>query len=444
MKRFIYIILFVFLCGPLVFAQADQDFSVMEDKADQETSSGRYIEAIKLYKNLADNNYNKSRMYSNIGLCYFYINNYDKAKENFRMALLYGDEEDPTMLANLGAAFNQMDDYKKGLQYSLKALSLEVNTQTLINAISSANNLKDYDKAEEVYNKYALNDFDLLGDYGVRCVIARTYFSQGRYAEAANQYSFFFDGYVEDKKFPVDISVEKRNYLICLIYAAADLAPINENYEEERFTYSDKIKSLFQEKVAENKTDSFFFGLVNLGKNIEIYNPKSTRYFEGILSGYDFQDDFFKTADVLLLSGKYDEALLLLEKNRTANFESEGLSPEQKVLKIELAKYVINLYKYNESVLIDNKTDQKTADEILDLLEKIISKGEVAPEVYKDYANTVEITKGFIRSQLYNHERNEQRDFIVKLITTFNPKFTSEEITYLLNSLTDIGSFKLN
>lgn len=48
----------------------------MADTADQEILYGNYKKAIGIYKELIKNDYEKSRMYSQVGMCYFYLKDY--------------------------------------------------------------------------------------------------------------------------------------------------------------------------------------------------------------------------------------------------------------------------------------------------------------------------------------------------------------------------------
>lgn len=51
------------------------------------------------------------------------------------MSGLYNTNPNATNYANIGAAYNQMDDFEKAMEYAMKALALEVNSQTVSNSL---------------------------------------------------------------------------------------------------------------------------------------------------------------------------------------------------------------------------------------------------------------------------------------------------------------------
>ena len=120
MRTFVFLLIFLLQFTSFAFAQNEAKYEELEDTADQEILYGNFEKAISIYKGLVENNYEKSRMYSQIGLCYFYLKNYPKSKENFKLSLLYNEKPDATAYANVGAAYSQMDDYENALEYNMK------------------------------------------------------------------------------------------------------------------------------------------------------------------------------------------------------------------------------------------------------------------------------------------------------------------------------------
>ena len=165
---------------------------------------------------------------------YYDLKNYPKSKENFKLSLLYNEKPDATAYANVGAAYSQMDDYENALEYNMKALKIEVNSQTVSNAIAVSNNMGKYEQAENIYNKYVKGNITLENDDEIACVMGRAYFQLGKYYKSANLYQEFFNTYYPNDNFPVDIRSEKELYLRAMINAASEGSCHTEGYEMSR------------------------------------------------------------------------------------------------------------------------------------------------------------------------------------------------------------------
>lgn len=76
MKKLFLLLIFTFQFNSFVFAQNEARYEQMADTADQEILYGNYKKAIGIYKELIKKDYEKSRMYSQVGMCYFYLKDY--------------------------------------------------------------------------------------------------------------------------------------------------------------------------------------------------------------------------------------------------------------------------------------------------------------------------------------------------------------------------------
>ncbi len=437
--KFLALLLLVFLATSVIQAQGTAEFEKTEQRAEQLMQNGEYSQAIALYRKLVDHEYQKSHMYDNIGLCYFYMKNYPKAKENFRMAVLYGETKSVTMLANLAAAFNEMDDFKKALDYAMKALMLEANPQTVLNAISIANNLRDYAKVEEIYNKYAKPNAEIRNYNPLRGIIAQSYYNAGKYWDAVNEYRTFFKMYTPDKTFPINIESEKIYYLYSLLITAEKLIDEPEAHADPTFIYEEDISALYPEVARKNGADQHFYYMELLGLKTLVYRPDKKQFFGRLAALGSASDDVFGEVKQLRLAGKYDEALKWLDGFNISKITGSEQSDEEKQLRIDIEKYLTYVLKYNESVTLGGKADEGAARQAITLMKKI--SGNQAIGVTRMSAMMM-LTYEMMRNFLFYRHDTSQRDFVKQLIAATFPKMSDKEVEKSLAHIEENGTFK--
>lgn len=233
----------------------------LSNKADSLYKAKDYKASLELYNKLLALKPNHSYYLSRKGLCYFKLDDYQKAKENFRLSALYEDPNDKEALAtnysNLSACYSSLEEDKKAYEYALKAFYMDENNPlTLFNAASLGNNVKEYKKGIELLDKAKIekhNDFNAL--YG------RAYLSLGEYEKSIEYYEKFFNNFDEKNRYAesIDILDEKCN----LWYAYMNLLKnnndnkINENNNKEKIL--NLTKELSTTKKNKNLTDEIIY-----------------------------------------------------------------------------------------------------------------------------------------------------------------------------------------
>lgn len=439
MKFFVFILLLAFNFTTCAFAQDNTKFDEMDESAVIAMDSGRYDDAISIYKKLVENNYEKSYSYSQLGLCYFYLENYAKAKGNFKLAALYDENPDATKYANIAAAYNHMNEFDMAMEYTKKALDLEVNSQTVTNAISIATNSGKYNQTEVIYDKYVKDNETLADDNAIKYAMARAYFKQHKYNESIKFYEKFFDSYTPNENFPVDIKQEKETYLNAMVYRAVELSSNPEIYEGQNFLYDTEIKQVFEELSSEYGFDETFPVINYLGHHIVMNNPLSSTYFKILLWDYA-RDSFFEKVTSFNIVGDHSLALMELENNRDKNFD-ESLSEKARQQTINANIYITKLFIYVRQLILKNNTDQDLQNELLELASEIFPKTnqEDFPAAVRTASTMTEV---MLVSLLHRFSRTDQDEFLTKLMLSCDVRLDENKAKKIIRLVRDTGKFQ--
>ena len=140
-----------------------------------------YNKALGIQLNvLGENHPDVAASYSNIGLAYYSLGDYDKALEYYNKAhdirLDVFGENHPDVAAiynNIGMAYDSLGDYDKALEYYNKAPGIQLNVLGENHPAVAASysnigvayySLGDYDKALEYLNKALVVQLNVLGE----------------------------------------------------------------------------------------------------------------------------------------------------------------------------------------------------------------------------------------------------------------------------------------
>lgn len=439
MKFFVFILLLAFNFTTCAFAQDNTKFDEMDESAVIAMDSGRYDDAISIYKKLVENNYEKSYSYSQLGLCYFYLENYAKAKGNFKLSALYDENPDATKYANIAAAYNHMNEFEKAMEYTKKALDLEVNSQTVTNAISIATNSGKYNQTEIIYDKYVKDNESLADDNAIKYAMARAYFKQHKYHESIKFYGKFFDSDTPNETFPVDIKQEKETYLSAMVYRAVELSSNPEIYEGQNFLYDTEIKEVFEELSSEYGFDETFPVINYLGHHIVMNNPLSSTYFKILLWDYA-RDSFFEKVTSFNIVGDHSLALMELENYRDKNFD-ESLSEKARQQTLNANIYITKLFIYVRQLILKNNTDQDLQNELLELASEIFPKTnqEDFPAAVRTASTMTEV---MLVSLLHRFSRTDQDEFLTKLMLSCDVRLDENKAKKIIRLVRDTGKFQ--
>jgi len=101
----------------------------------------RYAEALALYKEILNSEVpledkKRSRIFNNIGYCYFKLNDFEKAYEFYKNALDI-DPNYPICLNNYAAVLMNQKKYEEALPYLARAYGIEKNIKVIFNLFAA-------------------------------------------------------------------------------------------------------------------------------------------------------------------------------------------------------------------------------------------------------------------------------------------------------------------
>lgn len=116
-------------------------------KNDIPTSTAYYFEALNLsreFKSLKNSN-QISTLLNNIGWNYLFVQDFEKAIEKIKMAIIHVPEHNQSLLArtynNLGVAYSKVDSFDKSIEYYEKAFAINVGLMDTIEQQYNLNNI---------------------------------------------------------------------------------------------------------------------------------------------------------------------------------------------------------------------------------------------------------------------------------------------------------------
>ena len=134
------LVLLSFFCGSTLPAQKIKT-DALEAKIEAATESKDYFTVAKLCEQILKIKPRNTYWLTRAGTAYFNLTNYPKAKEKYSLAVLYSDKKDEVLYANLGAAYNYLNEDEKAYDNHRKAMAIKQTPQTVFNSASGANNL---------------------------------------------------------------------------------------------------------------------------------------------------------------------------------------------------------------------------------------------------------------------------------------------------------------
>ncbi|MGJ1194985.1 tetratricopeptide repeat protein [Sphingobacterium spiritivorum] len=177
-----------------VFAQYSKEDSVRMEalEAEIENASQQQDNILKasLYEELLQIAPKNGRYLNNAGTTYYHLKDYHKAKEKFRLAILYAPQKQALYFTNLSAAYANLEDWERAYDYARRALETEETDLTLFNAASHANNAGKTNACIQILDNARI---PLPAD--VQSLYARSYMTLGDPTKAIEHYEIFFRSY---------------------------------------------------------------------------------------------------------------------------------------------------------------------------------------------------------------------------------------------------------
>ncbi|PSK91624.1 hypothetical protein B0I18_105209 [Taibaiella chishuiensis] len=220
MKRF-FMLIWVFTA---LAARAQQPAARDVETADKlYYYDKQYGPALKIYEALLESSSKDTYLLGQAGLCLYHLQQYRKAKEQFRLAALYCPVDDKEKMAlyytNLSACYAHLEDYSRAYEYAVKAYNMDKKSDIkLWNAASHAQNLGRYEDAIRIMDQATIaKDIAFFTLYG------RCYLGTGRYKESVDNYEQFFkEDQGKDDLAVIDRRMEQRNLVCAYVYLLDD------------------------------------------------------------------------------------------------------------------------------------------------------------------------------------------------------------------------------
>lgn len=322
--------IFLFLYVHFSFAQKSNPYTnLIEQDAISAFEEKDYEKAITYYKKLLVKQDKNIQVLRRLGQCHFHLNNLEKAKKYFSLAILYAKKPDAYAISFLSAVYTQLGEKDKAYETALKAYKIEQNDATVINLSSALLELKRPDECLEIVDNYTVgveeNEFEVIRAFA--------YNQKGDMKRCVYYSDLFFLYEGSNPKSSDKIKNHKFNLWQFLLDDYIKKTNQNRNAE----TYKPKIDSLFTEVVnsiyqqqglkklvkmyAENqKCEEYLLNLMKKSPEYkailaELYISK--KEYEKILAMYESETHFSKT-DLIIYNSNF---ILLYGKTKDKKYE---------------------------------------------------------------------------------------------------------------------------
>ena len=359
MKIKILFLLFCLFFTSFVFAQTTKPKTAEEwyNLGSEKYNAKEYTEAISFLQKSIDLDYKYHNALNELGLCYFQLKNFTKAKEYFRLAILYSEKK-ATYYSNMSAVFSKINEDEKAYDYARKALEIDETSLTLFNAASMANNIEKPEECLKILDNAIIeknNDFNDL--------YARAHLKLKNFDEGIRYFELFFDNYnPETSDINFSISEEKRFYMDYLLYIIQfnlhkEIKPTDEQLK--------KIESLYKELINNDEVAQKTFSKTLIrAKDILEIDLSYQSFFEILLLSKSSIADADRI-EILIALRQYDKIIEFYEPKLNNNFgsEDEFLEDKKKL-------YIAYLYILKQNI-INKKHSPDLENKVINLYEKL-------------------------------------------------------------------------
>lgn len=322
-------------------------------EAEELYENKRYKDAIPLFERYLSQENKDYEALSELGLAYFHIENYEKAREKFRLAALYTPVDKTELLAstysNLSAAYSHSGDRQNAYKYAIKAYEMDKTSElNLWNASSTSIENFKYAEALKIMKQSNLqknNAFNTL--YG------KAYFNIGEYEKSIEYYETFFQNYnPDDNSITLILTDEKKHYFKALLKILNQKGLSKEKFKK----YEAAALQLYDPQDEEYAKDLS----TDLAHSYKILN-KDQKYLDFYRKYYNLCLPSATAIEASFLAfylGYYDEMKTNAQRARSmTNVEDENLTNNIKTL-VFIANLNLFLDEYE-------KNDKKYRDEDL-------------------------------------------------------------------------------
>lgn len=415
MKKLLYTLTFLFFS--LQFSAQGQSIDELIDLSTQKIDSKSYKEAIPLLNKVLDKEYNNHTALNKLGICYFELGDYSKAKENFRQAVLYS-EKNANYLSNLSAAFSRLNEDEKAYEYARKALAVEETELSLFNAVSLANNVNRVDECIALLNKSTIdkhNDFNSL--YG------RCYYKKKDFKNSIDKYELYFENDGKTEKFVEEINDEQERQSLQMAYLFELVSP--KTSESLKNDYLQKLKKSLKTHPYEWIIKSFLLDK-NICTQYAVSTEKCAKLYQSIFDSAESPFDELRSQ--YYIKKDYQKAYDLARNAPTANLSEDDL------FQLKLIHYLSSLQLFSADYLKNNRTaNPKLLEESEALFKNLYQQGKVYTD--EEFNKNVDLqlpvlySIGIFTGPNYNSVENKEKiePFILKiLLNTPNESFKTK------------------
>ncbi|MFC6267486.1 tetratricopeptide repeat protein [Frigoriflavimonas asaccharolytica] len=395
------------------------------EEADAHYNKNEYALAIPLYKEYFENDQKDYESYDRLGICYYRIDDFENARQNFRRAALLCPVDQKTKLAsyysNLSAAYSHLDDNGKAFDYALKAYRIDQTSHTLFNAASMANNIGRCTEGLKL-----LDDTKLPMENEYNALYGMCNYREGRYEDAIRYYELFFSSF-DAKTNTVDFIIPDEKFILMKCYIKSATEAENELSEErvqkittlyldlskDKVTQKKMLRYLAVEDNSWNKNEISVRLVKNLIKKNEREISAKDKIFmklaeKGLKDTYKIADDYLKTNTIT-----DEKELFVMKTFRYLGYLYTVIGDDADTTLV-IAEADIKKLKF----LFDDIYPKKDyTDE--EMLESMLIPLHTTLDVFRKIAKTPENQKIFVptvRKIVGDFPNTKYRDFLRKLM----------------------------
>lgn len=395
--------------------------------ADSLYEEKEYSKALSIYQKLLKENPKDGSVLNQTGIIYYNENNFNKAKESFRLAALYCPVDDKSTLANyysnLSAAFSNLNENEKAYEYAMKAYVLDDDEElTTWNAASNAQNVGKYDECLKI-----MDNAKITKHIGYLTLYGRCYLNKKEYEKAIESYESFFTQYSEaTSKVNFNIASEKMN----LFYSYMGYYMNIHSQEKNVIEYKEKFKHLAGWLAQNGRRSELLAYLHDYDNDYWMKNETLKQIYAELMEGIpDLQQN--EKIEVAYRLGNFKEAYDIAEKEIMTNTE-EAESGMQEIklyrylayLQLLLTDYLQNGNKMNNEKLARAKLlydglykkniDYNTSEDFGDLIKNIQSTFQIFTSHFKTKEQQKQIAP-YVFEILKDTPDKKVREFLIEL-----------------------------
>ena len=413
MKRWTQFLLL--FCTLFFYCQAQTTAQLLQE-AESYYQDDDYSKAIPLYEKYLLVNEKDHEALQSAGISYFRLNNYQKAKDKFRLAALYCPADEKSSLAsyytNLSGAYSNLNDNEKAYEYATKAYRIDETSSTLFNAVSMANNINRCPDALKL-----LKDSKVEKDNNFNALYGICYYKENEYDKSIKHYEDFFANYDAERSINFIMEDEKQRLFNAYLSAAAIAnAPIS----NERIS---KIKNLYLDLLKNEDKKEQILNRFTLGASTWNLNRTSAEIINQLVNISAKQIPVKTQLEIKMAQQDFGTMYEMADNYLKQN---PKLSSDDLYM-VKFYRYIGSLYDFTGNLRKNNfEPDEKKLTSLIAKFKAIYPKKEYAKEeLTPELMLTVKTTLEFFKDATKSKEEERK---VVPLIQKILINFPNVEV----------------